>query len=81
MLIFGKLVLRNHFPKSVLTKSIRDDSALGWSSWVGFVSESILEKIRYQNFRDQSDTNVYLGRSEVISRMNKRVFLFLLNEI
>ena len=27
MLIFGKLVLRNHFPKSVLTKSIRDDSA------------------------------------------------------
>ena len=28
MLIFGKLVLRNHFPKSVLTKSIRDDSAL-----------------------------------------------------
>ena len=27
MLIFGKVVLRNHFPKSVLTKSIRDDSA------------------------------------------------------
>ena len=27
MLIFGKLVLKNHFPKSVLTKSIRDDSA------------------------------------------------------
>ena len=27
MLIFGKLVLRKHFPKSVLTKSIRDDSA------------------------------------------------------
>ena len=28
MLIFGKSVLRNHFSKSVLTKSIRDDSAL-----------------------------------------------------
>ena len=41
MLIFGKLVLRNHFPKSVLTKSLRDDSALSPNSneriWINIV--------------------------------------------
>ena len=59
MLIFGKLVLRNHFPRSDLMKSIRDDSSLNILFSLTFIhakTQTMVNEPDPLNLRNGSDT-------------------------